>query len=93
MDKITHHRWEDVPFESLPQWIKRKTGRFLRGRAFFYIRQQVPIHAKYEYKTIYHRKLRYHSKKQCKHFENWNLGGGADCNYDTRFFNTSTMKS
>lgn len=33
-------------------------------------------------RAIYHRKLRYHSKRRCKYFENWNPGTGADCNYD-----------
>jgi hypothetical protein len=90
---VTHHRWEERSYESLPQWVKKqwKEGEniksfpskgLLRGKSFFYIKQSLEICQDYStpnggtgqsivgYKNIFHRKLRYHSRRRCKYFEN-----------------------
>jgi hypothetical protein len=95
MRKVTHHKWEECSYESLPQWVKHKLAKvadkkvILRGRSFFYVCQQIwhyPTSKDIEYYTIYHRKLRYHSRKPCKYFENWKFSAGADCNYDAGYY-------
>ena len=87
MGKVTHHRWEECSYESLPQWVKRRGGRFLRGRSFFYVCQatrDLKPNGGYEYQTIYHRKLRYKSNEVCKHFLREPSDWGRTCFYDGR---------